>query len=435
MLLRSLSLQHFRSHHTFQCEFTERATILIGPNGSGKSSILEAIHLFSIGKSIRALQTSEMISLGKELARVQVVAATETAGQATSQVKTVQVRTLPAKTARVTPSQADDFESGHKAGSSTKDKGNNDTNNEEIDDDDTGDDDEPERVELEAMITRGIVGGRKTSSKLWSVNGVRRAQRTAVGSLKSVLFRPEDMRLIEGSPARRREYLNAPLTQLYPEYMTAIDTYDKYLTRRNKLLLAVREGEQPRTVLTYWNEGLLKHGQIIQRHRQQFFTTLPLLHIALPFTATYQPSVISLERQKEYLEKEIAAGHTLIGPHKDDFVVFLPASWLPPGADEQSDVTQEFSVTIYGSRGQQRLAVLWLKLAEAAYLHMISGEKPLLLLDDILSELDEESRERIQQLAEEYQTILTTIDVAEAKKLFPTTPMRHLSLHRTPSTM
>ncbi len=364
MVLRSLSLQHFRSRHAFQSDFAGDATIIIGPNGSGKSSILEALHLFSIGKSIRAIQTSEMISIGKELSRVKVVLSSVSSD---------------------------------------------------------------EREELEVLITRGIVGGRKTIGKLWSVNGVRRAQRTAVGSLQSVLFRPEDMRLIEGSPARRREFLNSPLIQLHREYAASLDAYDKHLTRRNKLLTAVREGEQPRTVLTYWTEGLLKHGEIIQRFRQHFFAALPLLQVDLPFTALYLPSIISQERQQQYLEREIASGHTLIGPHKDDFDVILPTEWLPPGASHEE---KPLSVMLYGSRGQQRLAVLWLKLCEAAYLHSVSGEKPLLLLDDILSELDEESRERIQKLAQEYQTILTTIDVVEAKKLFPNTTMIRLSLHR-----
>ena len=382
MVLRSLSLQHFRSHHTFQFDFSESIGLIVGPNGSGKSSILEAIHLFSIGKSIRALQTSEMISLGKELARVKI-------------------------TGEVDEHAAE-------------------TNSEE--NDQIG----AEAIELEAMITRGEVGGRRTSGKLWSVNGVRRAGRSTVGVLKSVLFRPEDMRLIEGSPARRRDFLNGPLTQLYREYASSLDAYDKHLTRRNRLLQAVREGEQPRTVLTYWNEGLLKHGQIIQHFRQQFFTSLPLLQVDLPFTAVYLPSVMSAERQQQYLEKEIAAGHTLIGPHKDDFDVILPLEWLPPAAGQHSTEQSDppLSVMIYGSRGQQRLAVLWLKLCEAAYLHSISGDKPLLLLDDILSELDEQSRLRIVQLAEEYQTILTTIDEVEVHKLFPVSQMIRLSVHR-----
>lgn len=381
MIVRSLSLQHFRSHHLFQTEFSQNISLVVGPNGSGKSSLLEAIHLFSVGKSIRSLQTSEMISLGKELARVKIIG--EMVGGLAQPL-----------------SESD--------GAVKLEK--------------------PEQIDLEVMVTRGEVSGRRTSSKLWSVNGVRRAARSTVGQLKSVLFRPEDMRLVEGSPARRRDYLNAPLTQLYRDYAASLDAYDKYLTRRNKLLQAVRDGEQPRTVLSYWNEGLLKHGAILQQFRAQFFTGLPLLAVDLPFTAIYLPSLISAERQRHYLEKEIAAGHTLIGPHKDDFDVLLPVEWLPPGAAQQPELP--LSVMLYGSRGQQRLAVLWLKLCEAAYLHSVSGEQPLLLLDDILSELDEDSRERVQSLAKAYQTILTTIDVVEAKKLFPTTDLISLALHR-----
>lgn len=413
MQLRSLSLLHFRSHRSLQLDFAPDVTIIIGPNGSGKSSILEAIHLFSLGKSIRALQTSEMISIGAELARVQVVG---------------EVVRGDGKADWLTENSRGMDESGEQGKREVGEK---------LAKGEKGERGEQEQISLEVMITRGIVGGRRTVGKLWSVNQVRRAQRAAVGTLKSVLFRPEDMRLIEGSPARRREYLNAPLAQLYREYAVALDAYDKHLVRRNKLLLAVREREQPRTVLTYWSEGVLKHGQVIQRFRQQFFAALPLLQVELPFTALYQPSIISADRQRQYLEKEIVAGHTLIGPHKDDFDVILPPEWLPASGGrsaEERRITatpngvqnQDFSVMLYGSRGQQRLAVLWLKLCEAAYLHSISGEKPLLLLDDILSELDQESRERVRLAAEAYQTILTTIDPVEVKKLFSDTSILRL---------
>ena len=108
-------------------------------------------------------------------------------------------------------------------------------------------------------------------------------------------------------------------------------------------------------VLSFWNLQLVKHGEILQKKRSELFKFFNLVSFALDFTAKYQPSVISQDRLKQYQSKELLAGHTLIGPHKDDFYVNL-----------END--EKFNVGIYGSRGQQRLAVLWLKICELEFI-------------------------------------------------------------------
>lgn len=250
---------------------------------------------------------------------------------------------------------------------------------------------------VEVMVTRGEVQGKRTLGRLFSVNGIRRRKQDAIGRVFPVLFRPEDMRLIEGSTGRRRAFLDDALVVLHPEYARALKTYEQTLVRRNKLLGQVKEREQPASALTYWNAGVLKHGEVIQKYRRDFLHQCSAADFALPFTVTYDPSVISVERQTQYLPREIAAGHSLIGPHRDDFFVNLPIG------GEARNIAQ------FGSRGQQRMAVLWMKLCELRYAQRL--QKPvILLLDDILSELDADSKQHALALIPQYQSIITSTE-------------------------
>lgn len=273
-----------------------------------------------------------------------------------------------------------------------------------------------ETTKLEILLTRGLVQNKKTQKRLFSINGVRRRKKDFVGKLKSVIFKPEDMRLIEGSPSRRRSFLDMPLSIVSYQYAHALETYEQTLVRRNKLLQQVREGEQPRTTLHFWNQSLLKHGELLQKERLNMLQTFVLLEFPVLFSVTYIPSIISEERQKEYLEREIASGRTLIGPHKDDFEVILH-QWRGTDTHVFAEKDQQFSVAVYGSRGQQRLAVLWLKLCELQFIEQMHQEKPVLVLDDILSELDEESKTVVTTLLKSYQTIVTTTQTIDVELL------------------
>ncbi len=250
---------------------------------------------------------------------------------------------------------------------------------------------------IEVMVTRGMVQGKRTLGRLFSVNGIRRRKQDATSRVFPVLFRPEDMRLIEGSTGRRRAFLDDALQVLHPEYARALKTYEQTLKRRNKLLTQVKLGEQPATSLTYWNAGVLKHGEVLQKFRRDFLQQCIAADFALPFTVTYDPSVISEERQKQYLPREIASGHSLIGPHRDDFFVSLPI-----GGEARN-------IADFGSRGQQRMAVLWMKLCELRYAERL-GMPVLLLLDDILSELDADSKQHALALIPQYQSIITSTE-------------------------
>lgn len=257
---------------------------------------------------------------------------------------------------------------------------------------------EGEKTEVEVLLTRGDVQGKKTQFRLFSVNGVRKRKKDAIAKFRAVLFRPEDMRLVEGSPSRRRGYLDTALSGLFYKYAIALKTYEQALVRRNKLLQQVRERQQPASVLQYWNMSLLAHGQVLQEYRQKFVASFSGVAFPVAFTMEYRPSLISEERMAQYREKELAAGHTLIGPHKDDFGVLL----------EQKGRTLD--VAVFGSRGQQRLAVLWLKWCELAYIEVTSGAKPLLILDDSMSELDATSQAMVLELLKKHQSVVTSTD-------------------------
>ena len=324
-----------------------QTTIIHGLNGAGKTSILEALMLTSLGTSFRANKIEEVIRLGQELARIQV----------------------------------------------------------------TFLDDEEDSTTLELLVTRGEVQGKRTQSRLYAVNGVRRRKRDFVGQLAAVVFRPEDMRLIEGSPSRRRNFLDVALSMVDWQYAQALSVYDKTLKHRNRLLSQVAERKQSKASLTFWNTSLVKHGEYLQLRRQELINFLQTIGFRFTLRVQYLPSLISEERLAEYIDREIMVGHSLIGPHKDDFLVQFPGERLQAGLEDW------LNIALYGSRGQQRLAVLWLKLGELEFVRARLQQQPLLLLDDILSELDVESRSIVLELLETYQTVVTTADGESLREL------------------
>jgi DNA replication and repair protein RecF len=263
--------------------------------------------------------------------------------------------------------------------------------------------------ELEVVLTRGILQGKAVQRKHYFVNGTRRRKKDFLGHFTTVVFRPEDMRLVEGSPSRRRQFVDTILSVVHPEYGVSLTTYENALKRRNKLIDQVQQQLMPRTVLNYWTQLMLKHGSLVQEYRRKFFAEFAESAFPIQFKVVYDPSVVSEERFALYAEKEIAAGHTLIGPHKDDFFVhFVSADDLTP---DWHDVAQ------FGSRGQQRLAVLWLKWNELQYVERTMGQRPLLLLDDILSELDRDHRQQVEDLLKIGQSVITTTEPAVVEDL------------------
>ncbi len=248
--------------------------------------------------------------------------------------------------------------------------------------------------------------------KQYFVNGVARRRMDFVGKLPAVLFRPEDMELIAGSPHVRREYLDSVLEQVDGEYRRSLLSYKKGLRQRNKLLEKIRDNGAQRLQLVFWDQLLIKSGDVIAQKREELirfvneaFGREKISQVFGGLNMEYDRSVISEGRLKQYEHQEIAAGVTLVGPHRDDFRMTCSTS------SKSRTGRQERDLSIYGSRGEQRLAILALKLAELSFVTSKIEQRPLLLLDDIFSELDHEHREDVLKVVGQQQTILTTTDL------------------------
>ncbi|HZZ98542.1 MAG TPA: DNA replication and repair protein RecF [Candidatus Saccharimonadia bacterium] len=346
MRLSSLSLQHFRNYAKRSFEFSPHATLLVGENARGKTNILEAISLVSTGESFRAQKIEEMVEWKHEVGRIKL----------------------------------------------------------EIQNHDTGD----QREEIEIVLTTGMVQNERAQKRKFLVDGAARQKKSVVGSLTSVLFRPEDMDLIAGSPSTRRRFLDTVLSQSDREYRESLDSYEKALIRRNALLVVLREGNTTRSAFSFWDQLLVKHGNILSEKRREFIEFLNArTDFPMTFRVEYEDSTISEHRLHQYAVEEVAAGHTLVGPHKDDIITYL----------KNGEPNSEKELSSFGSRGEQRMAVLWLKTGELDFLEQKKQERPILLLDDIFSELDERHQQMVLELIDRQQTILTSTKATLPKAL------------------
>lgn len=230
--------------------------------------------------------------------------------------------------------------------------------------------------------------------KKFEVNGVARRMQDFLDNLRAVLFTPSDMDLISGSPGSRRRYLDFVIAQADRDYRRSLISYEKGLRQRNRLLEHIREGLATRSQLFFWDRLLIKNGEYITVAREKYLHQLA----NEKYSAVYDKSIISETRISQYEKEEVAAATTLVGPHRDDFLIFY----------ESADVSK------YGSRGEQRMAMLWLKMGELKYITK-EQDMPILLLDDIFSELDHIHREEVLQIVAQHQlgggqSIMTSAD-------------------------
>ena len=235
------------------------------------------------------------------------------------------------------------------------------------------------------------------------VNGISRRTLDFIGNLPAVIFYPSDINMVTGAPSLRRWHLDLALAQIDQEYKRTLTLYEHFLTARNKVLKKIREGHGKLDELEYWTKELVKHGQVISNRRQVFFEFINSLQKPLgEFLFEYKPSEISAEKLEETNGREVAAAATLIGPHRDDFVVSLDIRDLAH----------------FGSRGEQRTATLAFKLAQLEYMAKILGKRPILLLDDIFSELDVNHRAHVVEVVGKQQTIIATVELENIPRQF-----------------
>lgn len=234
-------------------------------------------------------------------------------------------------------------------------------------------------------------------SKKYLINGVGRRHAEFIPYITTVLFTPEDLDLLVGSPSLRRNFLNSVLSQSEKGYRVSLLIYEKAIKQRNRMLYLTREGKKHFGIheFEYWDNLLIQHGNILTQKREEFIEYLNSSQKAIfQFEVIYDKSIISRARLDQYRDAELGSATTLVGPQRDD--VFFNF----PGRDQ--------SIREFGSRGQQRLTVFQLKVLEMIYLENSIGQAPILLLDDIFSELDDENIHHILELLPNQQTIITT---------------------------
>jgi DNA replication and repair protein RecF len=253
--------------------------------------------------------------------------------------------------------------------------------------------------EIEVVVTNGQVNG-GSQYKKFLVNGVSKRRVDFAGHLQAVLFSPQDLEIIVDSPSLRRNFLDEILEQVDRNYRVATISYSKALRQRNALLeLAQETGIRNEKQLEYWDNLVIENGNIITAKREEFiyFINSSAKDI-FDFIVEYDKSVISKQRLLQYKNEEVAAGVTLVGPHRDDFSIQM--------FNNTQNTTHD--IKSFGSRGQQRLAILQLKALELLFVEKVLGERPILILDDIFSELDEDHIVLILEQIGKQQTIMTT---------------------------
>jgi DNA replication and repair protein RecF len=349
-----LTLSGFRSYPELDVEFPAGPQVIVGRNAAGKTNLLEAIVVLALGHSHRTGTDLELVAWDAQYARLEGRVATDAAG--------------------------------------------------------------PDSVEV-VLARPGVAPTRKRVR----VNGVARRATALPATLRAVLFAPEDMLLVVGSPSLRRQVLDTILAQRHAEASSTLGTYARALQQRNTLLRRIREGEASPDELPYWDRVVVEEGGRIVAWRlaalERLAQPLAAAHAEIapaegtlslryetnaPASGSETPRDALARRLAETREKELWNGTTLVGPHRDDIAFELD------GRD----------LVGFASRGQQRTAILALKLATLDLLRERDGRSPLLLLDDVFSELDPDRRahlvRRIGELPQAFVTTTTLDDLDPA---------------------
>lgn len=336
MRLRNLQLSNYRNVERLHIPLPAGVTVFVGDNAEGKTNLLEAIYLLATMRALRAETDAQLIrreALDEVMPVARVVAEVDTAGG-------------------------------------------------------------PLKLEVTIVARPGANG--PIATKTVRVNGVAKRLSDAMGRLTAVLFTADDLEMLAGSPSLRRRYLDLTLMQLDSQYAGARQRFEKVLTQRNHLLKRIREGDARPDELAFWDCELCKEGALLFQRRASAVGEIAAIaaesHASLAPSETlglrYQPRLdapqdldgVELEELREVyarslsegVSRDIAAGMTLQGPHRDDLLFSLNG----------------LAASGYVSRAQQRTIALSLRLAEARFLLERRGEAPVLLLDDMLSEMD-----------------------------------------------
>ncbi len=339
MYISSLSLSNFRNYSSEKIEFSPYTNVIYGDNAQGKTNILEAVYIFSQGRSHRAKSDKELIKFGEDFAKLSL--------------------------------EFHDSERDYKA-----------------------------KVQLA-----------KNGKKNIKINHVQITKLSMLMNyLNLVMFSPEDLDLVKGSPSARRRFIDSSVSQLYPRYLTSLIDYHKALAQKNSLLKVLKsKGAKSDVMLSVWNEQLAVEASKIMQYRIDFaklindFASKIQAEISDErLRINYSPGIKTDDIEKSaifrYLEhnqrREIDFASAQVGVQRDDLHISINGK----------------EARVYASQGQQRTAALSMKIAQADYIHSIKNEYPVLLLDDIMSELDINRRMYLSEKITGRQVLITSTD-------------------------
>lgn len=339
MYISSLSLKGFRNYSDEKIELSPYTNVIYGDNAQGKTNILEAVYIFSQGRSHRSRTDKELIKFGEDFARLSL-----------------------------------DFHDAER-----------DYN--------------------------GVIQLMKNGKKSIKINHVQITRLSKLMNyLNVVMFSPEDLELVKGSPSARRRFIDSSLSQLYPRYLTSLIDYNKALMQKNTLLKHLKaRGVNSDMTLSVWNDRLATEGEKIIKYRTDFVNLINGFAAAIQreisgeeLKISYICGMHSASENKndifEYLERnqnrEIESASSQVGIQRDDLQITI----------------NDNKARIYGSQGQQRTSALAMKIAQADFIRHIKGEYPVLLLDDIMSELDINRRMYLAQKIKDKQVLITSTD-------------------------
>ena len=362
-------------------------TLLEGPNGHGKTNLLEAVYMTSAGKSLRASTDRDLV---RSAAFQDILTHTQVSVEITTSSGDVGLQIDLAETSS---NETDSSISSHRPPAPA------------------------------SRIT-----------KRFRVNGVPRRASDFVGVLKAVLFSAEDLEFTSGPPSVRRRYADMLVSQLESGYVREAQEYQRVMTQRNHLLKSIREGRSSESELEFWDIQLSSHAARIMDSRARAIRALSAaacpIHQTLsgsgePLSVTYMPSVEpgsypdTRELSRTVLaailaerRREVAAGHCIVGPHRDDIAVSIG----------------EMDVRAFGSRGQSRTAVLAMKLGEVDLIADTFGEQPVVLLDDVMSELDEVRRRCVADRTSRLDQVIVTTAEPNVGEVFSGPPVRNIAI-------
>src|SRR3989344_8536201 len=250
---------------------------------------------------------------------------------------------------------------------------------------------------LQINIKRTVIG----VDKIFSINKTRKRNfQYQRETAKVVLFSPEQIEIMTGPPDKRRKYINNLLSSFDLDYKKKLINYESALRKRHKILERYKDNEDLFNELSYWNDYLQKQAGYLTKKRQEYidFLNQNARIDSKEFSINYLKNEFNQKRLEDNFDLEKRYRKTVIGPQKDDFEISLKNKTVK-------------NLHHFGSRSEQRLAIFWLKFNEIRLYEDIFKTKPILLLDDVFSELDIKNKKLIIDLVKKYQTVVTTTEV------------------------